>query len=395
MNLLFILGGSRVLQDTEGRWYIGCGLNEEVWKRYTSVCDRLCLLARKEENVLESKAAAAKYDEINTSMMDVEVVDDIYRPFYKALCPKGRKEIYEQIKRVVARYDKVIIRVCVNSYSLWAWQACMKLGKPFAVEIVEVSWDLVWNFGNIRKLLAYHYERQQKKITASAPYALYVTTQEMQDRYPCPGKTIGCSNVELKNVNAENLEQRIKRIKDSQGVIRLGTTGFFGPKVKGQHLVIKAMGRLKREGIANIEYQLVGGGDTTFLEKVAASEGVSAQVKFVGSMPHDKIFEWLDDIDIYIQPSYQEGLCRSVVEAMSRACPIIASDACGERELTDEKFIFKRGDWKALAKRIKLMISSKETMIHDAQRAFEKSKEYRKEILDKRRHDFYTEFMSE
>lgn len=61
-------------------------------------------------------------------------------------------------------------------------------------------------------------------------------------------------------------------------------------------------------------------------------------------MPHDKIFEWLDTIDIYIQPSYQEGLCRSVVEAMSRACPVICSDACGERELANEKFIFKRGD---------------------------------------------------
>ena len=43
----------------------------------------------------------------------------------------------------------------------------------------------------------------------------------------------------------------------------------------------------------------------------------------MGGVPHNKIFQLLDDIDLYIQPSLQEGLPRSVVEAMSRACPII------------------------------------------------------------------------
>lgn len=54
-------------------------------------------------------------------------------------------------------------------------------------------------------------------------------------------------------------------------------------------------------------HQLVGGGDASELKAEAKKQDVSAQIKFLGSMPHDKIFEWLDTIDIYIQPSYQEG----------------------------------------------------------------------------------------
>ena len=157
--------------------------------------------------------------------------------------------------------------------------------------------------------------------------------------------------------------------------------------------MIKALGELKKKGITNIEYQLVGGGDASELETEAKKQGVLEQIKFLGSMPHDKIFEWLDTIDIYIQPSYQEGLCRSVVEAMSRACPVICSDACGERELANEKFIFKRGDWKRLADKINDMNNTK-TMLREAERGYNKSFDYKKETLDKRRREFYMDFIA-
>ena len=86
-------------------------------------------------------------------------------------------------------------------------------------------------------------------------------------------------------------------------------------------------------------------------------------------------------------------MCRSVVEAMSRACPVICSDACGERELANEKFIFKRGDWKRLADKINDMNNTK-TMLREAERGYNKSFDYKKETLDKRRREFYMDFIA-
>ena len=64
------------------------------------------------------------------------------------------------------------------------------------------------------------------------------------------------------------------------------------------------------------------------------------------------MFKFYENIDVYIQPSYQEGLCRSIVEAMSKACPVVCSDAGGNYELIQEEFIFHKGNSKALQKKI-------------------------------------------
>lgn len=67
---------------------------------------------------------------------------------------------------------------------------------------------------------------------------------------------------------------------------------------------------------------------------------VADQIKIIGQMPHDKVFTWLDSIDIYAQPSRQEGLPRAMIEAMSRGIPCIGAKTAGIPELIDNKYIF-------------------------------------------------------
>ena len=89
---------------------------------------------------------------------------------------------------------------------------------------------------------------------------------------------------------------------------------------------------------------LVGGGNNEFLKKIANKNAVGNQVIFHGKLEHDEIFKWLRDIDIYIQPSDTEGLPRSVIEAMSVACPVIGSNAGGIPELINSSAIFDKGN---------------------------------------------------
>lgn len=59
---------------------------------------------------------------------------------------------------------------------------------------------------------------------------------------------------------------------------------------------------------------------------------------------------FLDTVDIYIQPSKQEGLPRSVVEAMSRGCLCVGSRIAGIPELLSTKYLFNAGNVMQIAK---------------------------------------------
>ena len=67
---------------------------------------------------------------------------------------------------------------------------------------------------------------------------------------------------------------------------------------------------------------------------------VEEQVKILGPMPHNEVFKWLETIDLYVQPSRQEGLPRALIEAMSRGVPAFGARTGGIPELLDEDFIF-------------------------------------------------------
>lgn len=394
MKLLFIQGGTRLKQDTEGNWYTDGNFNDSVWRRYTSVCNELTVVLRKENSIYKPENAKKKFNQFDTNSINLVPIEDIYKPVTKYFNPVLRNRVYDTIKKEIEKVDRVIIRSVITYYTISALEICQKLNKPYLIEVTGVAWDANWYHSLHGKLTAYSTEQGVKKRLKNAPYALYVTQSELQQRYPCNGKTVGCSNVELDSIDKFALGHRRERIEAGSNLVVIGTIGGYKLKTKGQILVIKALGQLKRKGITNIEYQLVGGGENDYLSYEAEKQGVLEQVKFLGSMPHGKIFEWLDGIDIYVQPSYQEGLCRSVVEAMSRACPVICSDACGERELADERFIFKRGDWKTLAKRIEDMISSKDVLLSEAERSYKKSFDYQKTVLDARRRNFFLDFIN-
>lgn len=393
MKLLFIQGGTRLKQDTEGTWYTDGNYNDSVWKRYTSVCDQLTVILRKEDSIYMPEDAKKKFNQFDINNINLIPIEDIYKPVTKYLNPVLRKHVYDLIKSEIVKVDRVIIRSVITYYTICALQICQKLKIPYLIEVTGVAWDAYWYHSLQGKLIAYCTEQGVKKKLKDAPYALYVTQHELQERYPCSGETLGCSDVELNSIDEFALEHRQNKIEAGSSLIVVGTIGDYKLKTKGQILVIKALGQLKRKGITNIEYQLVGSGNNSYLKNKARKQGVLNQVKFLGSMPHGKVLEWMDTVDIYAQPSYQEGLCRSVVEAMSRACPVICSDACGERELADERFIFKRGDWRSLAVKLLEMTESKETLLKEAKRGYIKSQEYQKTILDKRRREFYLEFM--
>ena len=109
----------------------------------------------------------------------------------------------------------------------------------------------------------------------------------------------------------------------------------------------------------------------------------------MGSFPHDEIFNLLSEMDLYIQPSLQEGLPRAMIEAMSVGMPIIGSNAGGIPELIDKECIFKKKNVKEIVSMIKKINNN--FLITQSQKNYVNSKKFNKENLDDKRKKFYKE----
>lgn len=261
--------------------------------------------------------------------------------------------------------------------------------KKYMANMVGCCWDSLWNHGILGKLIAPYHFLCAKLCLKMSDFALYVTERFLQKRYPCFGLTCGCSDVKLPNVDEKVLEARLNKISEMKEStqLHLATIASNNVRYKGQHFVIRALSELKRMGITKYHYHLIGGGDKSWLENLAKRLGVAECVHFDGMIPHSQIFEKLDQMHVYIQPSLQEGLPRSVVEAMSRGVLCICANAGAMPEMIDAEYVVKR---KSIDEIVTVLNEiSIEDLKKQAVRNFNEAKKYEKQFLDEKRNAFF------
>lgn len=111
---------------------------------------------------------------------------------------------------------------------------------------------------------------------------------------------------------------------------------------KGIHDLIVAFVQLKRHykkampKAKDIELIIVGDGNyKKQLKEMADTSGCREQIKFVGQKTQKEIAEILANSDIFVNPSYTEGLPTSVMEAAAAGLPIIATNVGGTNEIIE------------------------------------------------------------
>src|SRR5690625_4766530 len=310
MQVLFCHDGP-LRKDQEGNYY-GIAHNDQMFKRYFS-------LANKIATVMRIGSISSNEDKTNLSKIEISPFKVYELPNLNT--PKNiiisRAEAKKIMKNAVLESDYIVARVPSMSGFL-AIDYAKKYNKPYITEIVTCPWDAYWNHSFKGKLVAPFMFLATRTRVKESSHVIYVTNEFLQSRYPTNGESVSCSNVILTEIDERVLKRRLKKIEnmDRSSKIIIGTTAAVNVRFKGQQYVIKALGELKKKGYTNFEYQLVGPGDQSYLKSVAKRYGVMEQVKFLGVIPHKKVFNWLDTIDIYVQPSKQEGLPRALIEAM-------------------------------------------------------------------------------
>ncbi len=308
---------------------------------------------------------------------------------------------YNKIKKQVERADAVVIRGPVE-LGMMAARAARKYGRPYAVEMCGCAYNKEFSKNSIlSKIYAPIKFRRAQNMVKYADAVIYVTENFLQERYPTQGISAYASNVEITTPPEYVFKSRLERINLDNPQINIGLIGNFGSGLKGLDIALAALDIVNKyrdenpdKNLPDFHFKILGQAFAAQWQALIREHGLCGKVEFCGTIARGRdVLEWLDEIDIYLQPSLHEGLPRSLIEAMSRGCLALASDAGGASELLADKFIHKYGDEQMLAEQM-ISLMNKEAYLLAAENNFDKAKNYTREELIPRRRNFWESFAS-
>lgn len=367
---------NQLIQEKNGSLY--CIENVyDIIKRFAVLGELFlcaCKYTGKTSNVLDCKI---------TDLIESENIHLIKKSIVRTDA-KSRSVIEKQVSNV-----DLVVGYLPSTSASSACRLAKKYNKKFLAYVVGCPWDALWNHSFFGKILAPRAFFRLRSTLKKSDFALYVTEHFLQKRYPCFGITCGCSDVRIENLNEEILNKRLSLLNNlsEDDSLNIATIANNSVKYKGQHFVIKALAQLKEMGVTKYHYHLIGGGNKKRLETLANKLNVAELVHFEGIVPHSQIFEKLDEMHIYIQPSLQEGLPRSVVEAMSRGLLCVCAKTAAMPEMVEPEYVVKRKSVCDIVDVLKRITISE--LKSQGKRNFEEAKKYEESLLDKKRNVFF------
>lgn len=105
---------------------------------------------------------------------------------------------------------------------------------------------------------------------------------------------------------------------------------------KGVFELVKAFHNLRKSESSPYLIMIGNGHDTSKIQEEITSRNLSESVLLPGYIPQEELPIWINASDIFVFPSYQEGLPNVVLEAMACRKPVIASRVGGIPEIVSD-----------------------------------------------------------
>ena len=307
---------------------------------------------------------------------------------------KNDKTIKAILEEEISSADAILIKPTTRK-GIMAEKIANRLHKPFMIEMTgDIHNALLHQKSIIRKAYAPILYHQIKNGMKDCLYGLYVSKDYLQKKYPIKGEMCGCSDVIIEKATEDILNHRLEKIRNitKQDRIDIALIGFYQGLMKGVDTAIRALSQLPPIFHLNI----LGNGTEDNRKKwidYGEERGVKGRIHFPSPLPSSHaVLEWLDTQDFFVLPSLSEGLCRCVIEAISRGCICFCTNITTMSELLPADCLFPVGDDKMLANLILDAYSDSEKMFQMAKANFEHAKDYDFLVLKDRRNAFLMRF---
>jgi len=383
---LLVSSCARLFKTPNGDVYTPVAYGYDFYKRYLNVFDEVCVLGfcdtideTRAEQMLKVTGNGVSVSEITYPHGEWDYI-------------RKKRRIIKEVNQIVDKSSAILLRV-PETLCFIVMNRAIRKKIPFSIEVVSDPLNLYTRAtcpSKYRLVYKIWYYLQLRRASYYANGTSYVTKFELQKHYP-PNLTKENHFTSFYTDTNISIPKDIQPRKfPAQKKVRLiHISVLINGFAKGHKEAIECLSKLIDNGI-NAELVLVGEGELDkanieFIDK----NNLKDYIHFTGKLKTKQVIEELDKADIFLFPSYNEGLPRVVIEAMSRALPVIATDIPGHRELLDKEFLAPVKDSQALFNIAKKMINNPDYYEMASQRNIEKAREYDIEIIEKKRNDFY------
>jgi glycosyltransferase involved in cell wall biosynthesis len=383
----------------DGSVWTKIAFDYEFWQRYLAVFDTVRIVAR----ATVDPDINDRYKQVTGNGVEFWPV-----PFYlgpeQFLMKCGK--IRASLRSSVGKDDALLCRVgspLADVLLPWFW----KTGRPYGLEVVGDPEEALGP-GTIRHPLRRFFQIRGARLLrlqcSRAVGVAYVTRGSLQRKYPCPAHSVGISDVARLDFSSapkvfttnyssltwkeDDFAAESRHFDRGQG-LRIVFVGSLAQMYKGVDVLLRATQLIVRD--LHPQVAIIGDGKyRSTLEEMARKLDISDGVQFLGELPSGKaVRDQLDRATLFAMPSRTEGLPRALIEAMARALPCLATRVGGIPELLPEEDMVASGDYVGLASKIKEVVSDPERLSRMSRRNLERAQEYRPEVLDRRRTEFY------
>ncbi len=388
MNVLVVADGHYYVTP-DGAVYADSVYDYNFYARYLQAFDHVYAAIR-----------AVPVDEVpkGKKISSGEGVSFLLLPNYRGPIQYVKK--YFQIRRVVKSYckqfDCAIFRIPAATSNIFCRQFA-RLGKPFAVEVVTDPWE---NFGPrsggnrlVMWLVRRSWTNLVRKMCANATGASYVTQNYLQQKYP--PRSVEDGGAFTASYSSVEIDDRAfgeprKWAMGQKTFCISHVANYFSGYGKGHITLMNALKIVRDKGF-DVQLIFVGDGPKRQeFEEYAKSLGISEVTNFVGRLANgSEVKNVIRSTDIFILPTFAEGLPRVLLEAMSEGLPCLSSPVCGIPEILTKEFLFDFDDSKGFADGIIRFVESPSLMEKESERNIQIAKEFASSILNERRANFY------
>ncbi len=351
-----------------------------LWSRYLDVFSEVVIAAR----VIDAPEPAS-------GAVAASGPGIVFRPVPTYSGVAGFLRHSRKLRRAVAQYAAASEAVIVRSPSPianFAAAALMRLGRPYGAEVVGDPHQFFapGAFRHpIRGAIRRTASAAQARVARHASAALFVTKEFLQRKYPTLGASFAVSDVALDD---DAFDVKAPPAPRTSPVFTLVTVGALSQPYKGTAVLIDAMHHLQRSG-GRWKLRIVGAGRLMpRLRSKARDLALASNVEFLGQLDQHGVRRTLDEADLFVLPSFQEGLPRALLEAMARGLPAIATNVGGIPELLPPECMVAPGDSAALARRIFEVASNDRLRAAHAARNRQVARDYHDSALRPLRRQF-------
>lgn len=271
-------------------------------------------------------------------------------------------------KLLVDRRIRIVHVNAASDASFWRKRIFINIAKHFGKKIVY------HNHGGCFKRFYSQHPREVEQTLAKAD-CIIALSQDWKNFFV---NELGCRRVEIVNNPVAPPSLLPISSDESRHPLRLLFLGAI-MQAKGIYdlLDVLADNRDKYEG--KVELHVGGNGELDMFQKLIIEKQLSDLVKFEGWVDGDKKTQLLNQTDLFILPSYFEGLPISILEAMSYGKPIVSTEIGGIPEIVhngENGILFTPGDKKALADAIDRLLENSALRISMGKKSLELVKPY-------------------